>query len=80
MQVIRIENIPEFYLERTVFPGQRLIFEAPTTAVLEIHTATIATAILADKIHCQQLQHVVEQPTKPSLHQVRTAMDERLCA
>ena len=38
IQVARITNIEDWYFERVVFPGQRLIFEAPPCALLEIHT------------------------------------------
>lgn len=36
IQLIRIPNIPNLYLERVVFPGQRLMFEAVPEANLEI--------------------------------------------
>jgi Domain of unknown function (DUF1830) len=55
IQVARITNIENWYFERVVFPGQRLIFEAPPTAYLEIHTGMMASAILSDRIPCQQL-------------------------
>lgn len=38
IQVVRIGNIPNWYFERVMFPGQRLMFEAAAEAVLEIHT------------------------------------------
>jgi hypothetical protein len=56
VQVARIDNIPNWYFERTVFPGQRLLFEAPANAQLEIYTATTASTILSDRIWCQSLQ------------------------
>lgn len=55
IQVARISNIPNWYFERVVFPGQRLVFEAPTEAQLEIHTGMMASAILSDKIPCERL-------------------------
>ena len=48
--------IPYRYFEQVVFPGQRLMFEAPTQVQFEIHTGTIASAILADTIPCGRLQ------------------------
>lgn len=54
-QIIRITNIPNWYLERVVLPGQRLMFYAPTEAKLEIHTSETVTAIITDVIPCQQL-------------------------
>lgn len=56
IQVVRISNIPNWYFERVVFPGQRLLFEAVPDAQLEIHTGTIASAILSDRLACRSLQ------------------------
>ena len=55
IQVARISDIPNWYFERVVFPGQRLVFEAPREAHLEIHTGMMASAILSDKIPCDRL-------------------------
>lgn len=55
IQVARICNIPNWYFERVVFPGQRLFFEAFPEAQLEINTG-MATTILADKISCDELR------------------------
>jgi Domain of unknown function (DUF1830) len=55
IQVARITNVYNWYFERVVFPGQRLIFETPNYAYLEIHTGMMASSILSDKIPCQQL-------------------------
>ncbi|MBD2307722.1 DUF1830 domain-containing protein [Chroococcidiopsis sp. FACHB-1243] len=56
IQVARIANISNWYFERVVFPGQRLLFHAPPDAYLEIHTGKMASAVLSDKISCQSLQ------------------------
>lgn len=56
IQVARITNIEDWYFERVVFPGQRLIFEALPSALLEIHTGMMASAILSDSIPCIRLQ------------------------
>ncbi|MEG5035966.1 DUF1830 domain-containing protein [Microcoleus sp. AT3-D2] len=56
IQIARITNIPNWYFERVVFPGQRLVFEAMPAAALEIHTGMMASAILSDKIPCDRLQ------------------------
>ncbi len=56
IQVARISNIPNWYFERVVFPGQRLVFEALPEGILEIHTGMMASAILSDKIPCAQLK------------------------
>ncbi len=55
IQIARITNIPNWYFERVVFPGQRLIFEALPDALLEIHTGMMASAILSDTISCSSL-------------------------
>lgn len=55
IQVARITNIPNWYFERVVFPGQRLVFEAATNAILEIHCGMMASAILSDTIPCTKL-------------------------
>ncbi|TVQ63019.1 MAG: DUF1830 domain-containing protein [Spirulina sp. DLM2.Bin59] len=56
IQIARITNIANWYFERVVFPGQRLVFEAVPNALLEIHTGMMASAILSDTIPCQKLQ------------------------
>jgi hypothetical protein len=56
IQVARISNIPNWYFERVVFPGQRLVFEAPPEAQMEIHTGMMASAILSDTIPCIRLE------------------------
>lgn len=55
IQIARITNIPTWYFERVVFPGQRLVFEALPMAHLEIHTGMMASAILSDTIPCDRL-------------------------
>lgn len=55
IQIARITNIANWYFERVVFPGQRLVFEALPDALLEIHTGMMASAILSDTIPCTRL-------------------------
>ncbi|MEM9923081.1 MAG: DUF1830 domain-containing protein [Cyanobacteria bacterium P01_D01_bin.50] len=55
IQVARISNVSNWYFERVVFSGQRLIFEAPLYAQLEIHTGMMASSILSDTIPCSRL-------------------------
>ncbi|WP_414561946.1 MULTISPECIES: DUF1830 domain-containing protein [unclassified Anabaena] len=55
IQIARICNIANWYFERVVFPGQRLVFEAPQAAQMEIHTGMMASAILSDNIPCDRL-------------------------
>lgn len=56
LQVARISNIEHWYFERVVFPEQRLLFEAPLEGELEIYSGKMATAVLASRIPCSQLQ------------------------
>ncbi len=56
VQIVRIANIPDWYFERVVFPGQRLMFEALPQAQLEIHTGKLASVILLDQIPCVRLR------------------------
>lgn len=55
IQIARVTNVPNWYFERVVFPGQRLMFEAVATAMLEIHTGMMASAILSDTVPCIRL-------------------------
>jgi hypothetical protein len=55
IQVARISKVPNWYFERVVFPGQRLVFEAPRASHLEIHTGMMASAIISDNILCDRL-------------------------
>lgn len=66
IQVARITNIPDWYFERVVFPGQRLIFEAMPVALLEIHTGMMASAILSDSIPCDRLRIDQLEPDNPA--------------
>lgn len=56
IQVIRIAHLPDYYFERVVFPGQRLMFEAAPDAQLEIITGSVISAMIADRIRCDRLQ------------------------
>lgn len=67
MQVARVTNVPSWYFERVVFPGQRLIFSSLPTAQLEIHTGMMASAILSDIIPCDRL--IIQEGFGPALNQ-----------
>lgn len=56
IQIARIQNIENWYFERVIFPGERLLFKAPLEAQLEISTSETVSAVLSDKILCQRLQ------------------------
>ncbi|MEA5513872.1 DUF1830 domain-containing protein [Nodularia sp. UHCC 0506] len=66
IQIARICNIANWYFERVVFPGQRLVFEAPLAAQMEIHTGMMASAILSDTIACDRL--AINEPRSSEFH------------
>lgn len=55
LQILRITNIPNWTLEGIVFPRQRYLFSALTSAVLEIHPSTPSSQPVAH-IPCTQLR------------------------
>jgi G3E family GTPase len=55
VQIARIADLPSGYLERVIFPGMCLLFEAPAEAHLEIHSGTVVSAIMSDRIPCDRL-------------------------
>lgn len=75
MQIARITNIPNWYFERVVFPGQRLVFEALPEALLEIHTGMMASSILSDSIPCTRLS--LDQSNQPSTEPVIESLDHK---
>lgn len=79
IQIARITNVPNWYFERVVFPGQHLIFEAVSTAQLEIHTGMMASSILSDMIPCVQLQVEDASPALPAWvpKQQRAAIEQK---
>ncbi|MEM8610860.1 MAG: DUF1830 domain-containing protein [Cyanobacteria bacterium P01_H01_bin.105] len=56
IQVVRITNISNWYFERVVFPGQRLMFESNIEGQLEIHSGSMASSILEDTVPCIRLR------------------------
>ncbi len=56
VQIIRITNIPNWYFERVVFPGEMILFEALPEAVLEIYISEEAIPILGDRFLCDWLK------------------------
>ena len=58
IQIGRISNVADWYLERVVFPGQRSLFEAPTSAELEIYSSSFSTAILAQRINLSSIEKI----------------------
>jgi hypothetical protein len=56
VEIARITNISDWYFERTVFPGERLLFEAQPEAELEVWRSAETGAIVCDRILCDRLQ------------------------
>lgn len=55
MEIIRITNISNWYFEKTIFPQERLMFEAFPEAILEIHTKIMGSSVLLAQIQCDLL-------------------------
>jgi hypothetical protein len=66
IQIARVTDVPNWYFERVVFPGQHLIFEAVEGAHLEIHSGMMASSILSDMIPCTQLRLEESLPVLPT--------------
>ncbi len=56
MQIARITNVPNWYFERTVFPGERLLFEAVPSAELEVCRCAQTGGIVCERILCDRLR------------------------
>ena len=56
MQIAKISNVRNQYLERAVFPGERFLFEAVPEAELEIHQARENGKIKYERFLCQNLK------------------------
>lgn len=55
LQTLRVTNIPEWYFEQIVFPGERLLFEAVAEGQLEIYSGGRVVPNLAQVVPCRQL-------------------------
>jgi hypothetical protein len=78
IQIARITDVPQWYFERVVFPGQNLIFEAIASAHVEIHSGMMASSILSDTIPCVQLQVEEASSTLPSWVPIKSMDDDPL--
>lgn len=56
LEIARISNISHWYFERVVFPGDLLLFETVSEAILEIYRGDGTTTLLTDHISCETLQ------------------------
>ncbi|MCS6959284.1 MAG: DUF1830 domain-containing protein [Pseudanabaenaceae cyanobacterium SKYGB_i_bin29] len=54
-QILRISDA-RAYFERTVFPNQCIVFDAPVGSIVEIHEDV--TALPSDTICCEELRAV----------------------
>ncbi|QUY45556.1 DUF1830 domain-containing protein [Acaryochloris marina] len=54
-QIIRIVELPNFFFERVVCPGQQLVFEANLDSQLEVHSGSLISSVLSDTIPCCRL-------------------------
>lgn len=64
MQIARIRNIKNQYWERTVFPGQRLFFEAVPEAELEIHQHQENGDVRCESFSCKHFKVKDEKDDK----------------
>lgn len=58
-QIVRITNT-EYFLERVVYPEQKISFKASTNSYLEIYSSEIITSILEDRILCTKLTNTLD--------------------
>ena len=55
-QIIKIINLPDLYWEKTLLPGQYVVFKASIKAHLEVFSAQNITTVLSDTIPCYKLK------------------------
>lgn len=55
LKIARITNISNWYFERVIFPGEKLLFEALPEAQLEIHMSRFSTVVLVEVTICDRL-------------------------
>jgi hypothetical protein len=55
IKITRITNISNWYVERVVFPGEKLLFEALPEAQLEIYVTNFSTVALVEITTCDRL-------------------------
>lgn len=78
IQVIKSECRENWDFERVVFPGQRLFFEALSTAQLEIYKAKNSGLELVARVKCDRLQ--VMQERRSSFTTVSQFLGQELAA
>lgn len=55
MKILRYPGSDQNYLERVVFPDQRLLFEANPCDLLEVYTCGLTGCILSEQIKCDRI-------------------------
>jgi len=56
LQVIKITDRSDLNFERVIFPGQRLMFQAPPASQLQIYSRTEMATLIQESIPCQNLR------------------------
>ena len=55
-QIIKIENVVNFYWEKVVLPWQTILFNTVKQAELKVYSNNSFTTIVSDTIPCSKLQ------------------------
>lgn len=56
IQIIKIENVVNFYWEKVVLPWQTILFNTVKQAELKVYSNNSFTTIVSDTIPCSKLQ------------------------
>jgi sucrose-6-phosphate hydrolase SacC (GH32 family) len=56
VQILKIDNVEDWYFERLVKPEERLVFEAPEMAQLQIHYPSSSQYKSLEIIPCYQIR------------------------
>ena len=79
VQVATSKKLPDWSFEQVVFPGQRLLFEAPSDAYLEIHSSHVVDVDSVQQllsIRCDRLRvDDGREQEEPILYKVKVARD-----
>jgi len=71
VQIATSKKLPDWSFERVVFPGERLLFEAPSDAYLKIHTSHVDRVRELLPIKCDRLRvDDGREQEEPNLHRL----------
>lgn len=70
LQIARLLALSPFSFERVVFPGERLMFEAPPEAVLEIVLRQGSDTPETQQISCQELRVTESNTPDPTANDI----------